>query len=257
MVFRSVIGFEKDPPEDIVTCAVAPFDALTGRIVQRNVTASVTVAGETAESETLKLPDKPIRNLSGLLVFINLPDHPKYRIAVKARAAGYFDPEPADFTPPERKDKNALDLKDSLRIDFPLFPRPDFAFSEEVTLVSGVVVRGTEGVDGARILATVPAPNAGMGNNHPDHSFETRSDERGAFALALRLPAFFENEESGDAEDRADKGVSVKFRIETRGGDDEWQLDLEWDIKIIESRRHVFSSPIDLDIPDHSTVLTS
>ncbi len=255
MVHRSVIGFENDPPEDVVTCSVAPIDAFTGRIVQRNVTASVTVAGETAESEVLKLPDKPIRNLSGLLVFINLPDHPKYRVHVKARAAGYFDPEPADFTPPEPDDDS--DPKDRLRLDFPLFPRPDFAFTEEVTLVSGVVVRGTEGVEGARISVIVPAPALGIGNRRQPQVFETRSDERGAFALALRLPAFSENGEGGDAEDGSDKGVPVKFKIETRGSDDEWILDLEWEIQIIEGRRHVFRSPIDLDNPDNSTVLIS
>ncbi len=257
MVFRSVIGFEDNPPEDVVTCAVAPIDALTGRIVQRKVTASVTVAGETAESETLKLPDKPIRNLSGLLVFINLPDHPKYQVHVKARAAGYFDPEPADFTPPEPDDDS--DPKDRLRLDFPLFPRPDFAFTDEVTLVSGVIVRGTEGVEEARILVIVPTPSIGMGNPPQPQVFETRSDERGAFALALRLPAFSENGESSDGEDGSDKGVPVKFRIDTKNINGEWVLALETDkgMKITEGRRHVFKSPLDLDNPDNSPVLIS
>lgn len=254
MVSRSVIGFDDDPlKDDVVTFAVAPIDALTGRIVPRNITVSVTVAGETAESEALKLLDKPIRNLSDLLVFINLDKHPKYRVHLKARAAGYFDPDPVEFTPLEpleRDAKNALELKDLLRIDFTLFPRPDFAFNEEATLISSVIIRGEEKVQGARISVIVSPPAVMMGNPRPPQAFETRSDERGAFTLALRLPAFTETEEDANGEDGADKGVPVKFRvkfrIETRTGDGEWKPDLEKDIAIIEGRRHVFKTPINI-----------
>lgn len=250
MITRTIIGFEIDPPEDIVIFAVAPIDAVTGRIVRFNITASVTVEGETVPSTSLQLPDKPIRNRSGLLVFVrqkNSPLYPKYRIRVKAKAAGYFDPEPIDFIPPQPGD--VFIPKDRLRVDFQLFPRPDSLFQDEATLVSGVVVRGAKSVEGARISAKVPVIK--IVNRNAINTFETRSDERGAFALALRLPAFAVVEGNEGADDKSGKGIPVEFKIETRSGNDEWQLDFEMkDLKVIESRRHVFKSSIDLEKHD-------
>jgi hypothetical protein len=244
-ILRKIIGFEADPPEDFVIFAVAPIDAVTGRIVRFNITASISVNDGTASSKLLQLPDKPIRNRSGLLVFVrekNSPIYPKYRIDVKAKAAGYFDPEPIDFIPPQPD--SAFNPRDRLRVDFQLFPRPGSLFQDEATLISGVVLRGVKSVEGARISAKIPVENQISTN-----SFETRSDERGAFALALRVPRFAEDGGSHEGTDNSsDKGVSVEFKIETRRGNDEWQSDFEMkDLKVIESRRHVFKSPIDLD----------
>ena len=152
MVFHKVIRYEDDPIENEVIFAVAPIDAISGRIVRSNISVSITVESEAAESTPLLLPDKPIRNLSGLLVFVKkrndsvLPNHSKYRVHIKARTAGYFDPDPIDFTPPEPDD--SFDTKHSLCLDVPLFHRPEFSFPGEVTLVSGIVVRGTDRVEG-------------------------------------------------------------------------------------------------------------
>jgi hypothetical protein len=251
MVHRFAVAFEKDPPEDIVNFAVAPIDALSGRIVQGNITATVSVLSTATESGELRLPDKPVRNLSGLLVFINLPDYPKYRVTVSAKTAGYFDPDPIEFTPPAPDDNS--DPKNRLRLDFILFPRPGFDFSDEATLVSGVLVRGEEKVQGARISVEVSStPFGRLRNNGAAKAFETRSDERGAFALAVRLPAFSENGGSGVG---VDKGVSVKFRVETRNNSGDWELVLEWDIQIIEGRRQVFKRPIDLMVSDNPIFL--
>lgn len=255
MITRKIIGFEIDPPEDIVIFAVAPIDAVTGRIVRFNITASVTVEGGTVPLTSLQLPDKPIRNRSGLLVFVrqkNSPVYPKYRIRVKAKAAGYFDPEPIDFIPPQPGD--VFIPKVRLRVDFQLFPRPDSLFQDEATLVSGVVVRGAKSVEGARISAKVPA--TGIGNGNAFKTFETRSDERGAFVLVLRIPEFAGNEGNDGINDLSGKGIAVEFKIETRGGNDEWQLDSEMkDLKVIESRRHVFKSSIDMEKHDDKPML--
>lgn len=255
MVVRKIIGFEADPPEDIVIFAVAPIDAATGRIVRFNITASISVDNETASSTPLQLPDKPIRNRTGLLVFVRekiSPVYPKYRIHVKAKAAGYFDPEPIDFITPQPGD--VFNPRDRLRVDFQLSPRPDSLFLDEATLVSGVVVRGAKSVEGARLSAKVLV--TGIGNGHAFNTFETRSDERGAFALALRLPEFAGNGGNGGIDDLFGEGIPVEFKIETRRGNDEWQMDFEKkDLKVIESRRHVFKSSIDLEKHDDKPML--
>lgn len=256
MVIRKIIGFEADPPEDIVIFAVAPIDAVTGRIVRFNITASVTVESEAAPSTFLQLPDKPIRNRSGLLVFVrqkSSPVYPKYRIHVKAKAAGYFDPEPIDFIPPQAGD--VFNPKDRLRVDFQLFPRPDSFFQDEATLVSGVLVRGPKRVEGARVSAKVPV--MGIGNRNAINMFETRSDERGAFALALRLPAFAVDGGGNEGtDDKFGKGIPVEFKIETRGGNDAWKVDFEMKaLKVIEGRRHVFKSSINMEKHDDKPML--
>ena len=243
MAVRSIIGFETDPPEDIVNFAVAPIDALTGRIVDRNITASITVEKEARESGILKLPDKPIRNLSGLLVFVNLPEHPLYHVHVQARDAGYFDPDPKDFPPSDRQETS--DPGDRFRLDFPLIPRPGFPFSDEVTLISGAVVRSDDGVAGARISAIVPGSTAGV-----DQTFETRSDERGAFALAVRLPDLSAN---GDSENNE----AVDFMIETKGDNGGWRLELELTgLKIFEGQSRAFKQAIDLANPGNPVLVT-
>lgn len=254
MVQRFAVAFEDDPPEDIVNFAVAPIDALTGRIVQRNITAQVSVQFEVTEPGELTLPDKPIRNLSGLLVFINLPSYSKYRVTVSAKAAGYFDQDPIEFTPPLPSDNS--ELKDRLRLDFPLFPRPDSDFDDEATVISGVLVSGEERVQGARISVEtiLPAVFGRMRNNGTVKAFETRSDERGVFALVLRLPAFSDNGESSGG---LRKGVQVKFRVEIRTDSGEWKLTREWELRIIEGRRHVFKIPIDLMVSDNPILLTT
>jgi len=152
---------------DQVTFAVAPFDAFTGRVISEGVKASV-----------LGLPDRPIRNRSGLLVFVNLPDQPQYDFTVRGSAAGYFDPPQQSFIPPAANDPNRFKLR---RRSVALMPLPDSHFPEAVTVVRGVVVRGAQPVSDASIaLDSLSAAGTG---------FATKTTTSGAFALPLRMPA--------------------------------------------------------------------
>jgi hypothetical protein len=121
-------------------------------------------------------------------------------------------------------------LAPRLRIDVPLLRLPSFASPEEAALVSGVVVRGGQPVAGARIWAELPASSVPR-NGDPPRAFEAKSDPRGAFALALRLPAW---------EDNPGSLVTVGLHVEE--GADHRRLER----KVKEHRRHVFKKPIDV-----------
>lgn len=215
------IVFDNEPRTDTridrVTVAVAPVDAFSGEIVQRGVTAKIKdpVTGE-------YLPFKPIRNLSGLLVFINLEGQPNYTIEVDAGEAGYFAPDVSVFVPPLPNDPNADQKR---RHQVTLFRRPDFAFAEATTLVRGVIKRGPDAVAGASIWADPLQP----GNPPP---FETQSSAKGDFGLPLRLPTLAPGEVPGPV------NVSLHFR---QGPD---QRDLVRPIS--DGRTHIFEESIDL-----------
>ena len=214
------IVFDNEPRDntriDRVTVAVAPVDAFSGEIVRRSVTAKLKdpVTGE-------YLPFKPIRNLSGLLVFINLDDQPNYTIEVDAGKAGYFKPVVSVFVPPQ-----PADADQNRRHEVPLFRRPDFAFGEATTLVRGVIKRGPDGVEDARIWA-----DPLLAGNPP---FETQSGARGAFVLALRLPKLAPNNVPGPVD------VTLKF---SEGADQH-----EFVRPIDDGRTHIFEDPIDLGV---------
>lgn len=155
--------FDDDPRIiDKVTFAVVPFDSFSGRVVGDGVRASVN-----------GLLDRPIRNLSGHLVFINLPQQAAYVVTVDASDAGYFPPGAVTFPPSDPADAKARRLK------VPLNRLPSFPYAEPTTLIRGVVVRGSGtgavAVGGASIWVK---PSANL-------RFETTSDKRGAFALPL------------------------------------------------------------------------
>jgi hypothetical protein len=161
-------GFEirrfDDPlPVDRVTFAIRPVDSFTGGTVRGPLQAGIAALGVRAR-----------RNLSGLLVFVNLDERPAYDVEIEARAAGYFDvgitvPRPAD------------DASDAQRLrPIELQPLPTAPFTHETTLVRGVVLRA-----GAAI-ADVQIEAAEQGLVAPP-VFGSRSDPRGAFVLPLRL----------------------------------------------------------------------
>jgi hypothetical protein len=129
------IYFDDDPKLDRVSLAVMPMDAFSGRLVTSGVKASV--VGQLA---------RPIRNLSGQLVFINLPDEDTYRVNVDPSEAGYFAPPESEF--PDPTDPDAGKKRRHL---VRLIRRPDFPFEGTTTLIRGVVVRGKEPVEAARI----------------------------------------------------------------------------------------------------------
>lgn len=154
------------PRTDRVTLAIGAVDAVTGMLVRDGVTARIT-----------GLADRPIVNASGLLVFINLPDQPRYDVEVDGRRAGFPFVERFAFTPPAAADKDPA----ARRRDVLLAAGPDYPFAPGATLIRGVVMRGSAPVAQASISA---APAAG------GPSFATRSIANGAFALALRLAPF-------------------------------------------------------------------
>lgn len=167
MTVRPAIHFDDPPPTpDDVTLAVLPINGVTGEVVGYGVKARV-----------VGLPHQPIVNGSGLLVFINLPpspNPPKYSVEVDATEAGFFGPKTVEFDPPGANDDDAEAKR---RVPVLLTPRPEYPFPSGTTLVRGVLVRGTEIVPRARISAQPPLSST---------PFETLSDERGTFALAIR-----------------------------------------------------------------------
>ena len=197
------VAFE--PPRiDRVVFAVAPFDAFTGSIVRG------------AEASVEGLPDKPVRNRSGLLVFINLPPQPTYAWRLSAGRTSYFDPEgqPLTFDP----------AVDAMRRPVPLLRRPESDYPEGTTLVRGVVHRAGIAVSGASI--SLDPIEAGA------TAFQARSNAVGAFAVPLRLPGLAPTEEVDPVEVRINVADGLGGRLFVRlvrGG-----------------RAHRFMAPLDL-----------
>lgn len=182
----ATIRFDTPPRIDRVTLAVAPVDAVTGTLVRGSVTAHI--AG---------LPDQPIVNASGLLVFVNLPDRLHYDVELDARRAGFPFVEHLTFTPPAPGNKDPA----ARRRDVLLTPGPDYPFPPATTLIRGVVVRGAAPVAGASI-GTAPAGGGAVST--------VRSVANGAFALPLRLPPLGTHE--------AEAPVSVSIAVSDSGG---------------------------------------
>lgn len=211
---RPVHIYFDSPPlrEDVVSFAVIPVDGVTGAIVRSGVTAKVK-----------GLPARPVLNQSGMLVFINLPD-PPYEIEIDATEAGFFGPSTIvhpPFGPPDPDPERAR------RVRAMLEPRPDYPFPPATTLVRGVVVRGAVAEDGAEITCT---PTGSFGD------FTAHSTERGAFALAVRLPP--------SADFNTAKEVEVK--IEFTSGPKLPKLTRTLTRKLVRARTHSFRQPVDL-----------
>lgn len=165
MIRTRHIYFDAPPPRaDAVTFAVIPIDGVTGAIVASGVAAKLK-----------GLPDRPVVNRSGMLVFINLPD-PPFEIEIDATEAGFFGPTTLVHPPAGPPD---LDPERGRRIEVLLEPRPDYPFPPATTLIRGVVLRGGAAEEGATIAATPQGDSA---------TFTGHSNGRGAFAVALRLP---------------------------------------------------------------------
>jgi hypothetical protein len=193
---------------DRVTLAVGAVDAVTGRLIRDGVKARID-----------GLKDQPIVNASGMLVFINLPEQPRYEVEVDGRRAGFPFVERFTFTPPAADDKDPVPR----RRDVLLAPGPDYAFAPGTTLVRGVVTRSSAPVADASVSATA----AGSGT-----AFATRSIANGAFALALRLPP--------PGTDEAEAAVSVTITV-SEGADTRTFVR-----SLGNGRSHSFLEPIDL-----------
>jgi hypothetical protein len=204
---KAPIYFDDNPRIDSVTFAVVPFDSFSGRVVANGVKAAVD-----------GLLDRPIRNLSGHLVFINLPQQAAYAVTIDASDAGYFSQAPKTFPP-----NNPADAK-ARRLPVPLTRLPSFPYAEATTLIRGVVVRGSG-------TGAVPVRDASIwAESTPNSRFETASDERGAFALPLSR--------------RRAHGEPGTYTVtlNLKQGNANRTLD----VKISEGKSHSFKEPIDL-----------
>jgi hypothetical protein len=206
--------FDATPRVDKVTFAVVPFDTFSGRVVASGVKAKVD-----------GLFDRPIKNLSGRLVFINLPQQAAYAVSIDASDAGYFSPVNATFPP--AGDPNSAAAR---RLMVPLIRRPDFPYAEATTLIRGVVVRGSGS-------GAVPVPGASIRTGpivivSPilDPQFKTSSDERGAFALPLTR-----RRAHGDSE-------TYLVTLHLKQGNNARTLTVE----VSDGKSHSFEQPIDL-----------
>jgi hypothetical protein len=194
------IRFDSSPRVDHVTLAVLPIDGFTGALVPNGVKASIK-----------DMVVRPVVNASGMLVFLNLldppdmPNPPSLEVEIDGRDAGFFGPMTRSFTPPAPNDPAAEKKR---RLELVLTPRPDYPYPGGTTLIRGVVVRGADPVAGATVSTT------------PDQSgapFEALTDERGAFALALRRhpvsPGPFEVDiqfaEGADSRDLQNKTLTI------------------------------------------------
>ncbi len=212
------IRFDTPPRLDRVTLAVVPIDGFSGALVPRGVSASVK-----------GLANRPVVNASGMLVFLNLPPQSGYEVdvALDGYGAAFFPPPSALFTPPDPDDEEAERKR---RLEVLLVPRPQYPFPTGTTLIRGVVVRGSTPVAGAAI-SVKPDQSDGI--------FKTLSDEKGAFALALRLSPL----------SVGPPAIDVHI---SEGGDARGLLGKPIEI----GRSHSFMEPIDLagnNDPDFST----
>jgi hypothetical protein len=198
--------------EDVVAFALIPIDGVTGAIVGSGVTARVK-----------GLPDRPVLNRSGMLVFLNLPD-PPYEIEVDATEAGYFGPTTIvhpPFGPPDPHPERARRVKALLE------PRPDYPFAPATTLVRGVLVRGPVPERGGEIRCKP----TGSG------TFVAHSTDKGAFALALRLPPPVQ----------FDSAKAVEVQIKVSSGPVLPAKERTLSCKLTSGRSHSFREPVDLD----------
>lgn len=205
-----LIYFDNQPIVDEVTLAVIPVSRVTGAVVRAGVAAKVK-----------GLPDRPVTNASGMLVFLNLPvSVDPYEIELDAAKAGFFSPPAIAYTPPAANDP---DREAKRRLEVLLAPLPDHPFPSDSTVIRGVVVRGSSPVAGADIACKPPGGGA---------DFIGRSAARGAFACGLRLPP------PADFDTRK----PVKVQVTLSEGADQRQLIVD----VTGGRSHSFEEPVDL-----------
>ena len=191
------VHFDRTHFDDVVL-AVTAVDAFNGRIIADGIKMYIE---KQIGGGFKRFPVKPVRNASGVQVFLNRRNQaplgsppplpaPPYHIVIDAREAGYFSPPPTPIAA----------LPNDRRLLVRLHRRPDSTLDAATTSISGLVVRGAARVGGALVKSVF---TAGLPPNSPQpESFETFSDERGAFSLRMRLPA---------------SPVNVRFEISENG----------------------------------------
>lgn len=213
MAKRLDIVFDKDDVvRERVTVAVIPIDGFTGRAVGRGVRASI-----------VGHANHPRRNLSGMLVFVDLAEQAgPYEIRVDASEAGYFN-ETVRF--PEAGNSEHA----KKRVVVPLLRQPGAPLESETTYASGEVrLRGVPVAD-ARVTAR-PAVSIDAPFDAERPTFHARTNERGAFVIPMRLPEPAEGE----------AGTEVLFHFQAG------YYERELEKTLVDGAFHSFQQPIDV-----------
>ncbi|MEL6168998.1 MAG: hypothetical protein AAFR35_09920 [Pseudomonadota bacterium] len=168
---------EREARASVVQCVITPVDRFTGLIVAG---ISARVPGQAAVAR---------RSLSGHLVFERLIAAAPIRVSFDAGRTGYFTPEPRDFVLPQ-------DPLDPVQRQVALDLRPDRVTDGEAATIRGGVRRAGQFVNGAEVVGRVTSVD-GAADPFAQPEFQTRTDERGGFALRLRPPAI--NQAGGPA----------------------------------------------------------
>ena len=245
----SVIRLTNVTHIDEVIVAIAPIDSFTGRIVRLDPDDVELIDPDDSDSNGNRLMKRAIRNMSGRLVFtrssrvvdgvgkdIIESEKSTYKIKIKAQNAGYFDPSDRYFIPPAPNDPAATTKR---KIDIFLHRLPSATAPTDATIISGVLKKQGIPFSGASIYAQLPLEILPPGTGTPD-PFKTKSDERGAFSLAIRLP--FEARTSEEEinfvfGDEAGREIKVPINIKE-------EEKLKAVIK--DGKRHIFLKPIEI-----------
>ena len=188
---------------------------------------------------------KAYRSLSGHLVFERLLPRDRHLVAFDTRGTGYFEPPPREIAMPQVKvlprqtfPDNAARLA-ALAADtriLRLFRRPDAVVDGEALIVRGGVIKDGAPAGGVSVTGTVVG--------QPNVTFETLTNELGAFAIRLRLPA-----PPLDAD-----AVAVPQTARVRllfDGAHEWRSETDPDLAAVQGRledmrTHIIGAPIDI-----------
>jgi hypothetical protein len=211
------IAFDDAQPykKDTVTLALVPADSYTGSPVTAGVRAWLW-----DPVRARPLPDRLVRNLSGQLVLLNRPLDTTYTFRLDPRDAGYSGPFDVEFTPDDEHRRLVVWLQ----------PRPDKVFDPGTTLVRGVVVR-----DGALQRPAEQARVVARPDEPASRPFAATTDERGGFAVAVRLGLVVGGEEP----------LPVPTTLSITAASDGTSREL--DVQLDRGREHIFTEPIDLD----------
>ena len=200
---------------DEVTAVLVPADPYTRTVVTSGV--SVSLWDQAGDRE---LPDRLVRNLSGHLVLLNRPLDIDYTFRVDPSDAGYRGPFDIGFRPSTDDRRKVLWLQ----------ARPDKAFDPDTTLIRGVVIRDGDITKPAADVRLVAEPTGAE-----PVRFETTTDERGAFAVAVRLEPVM----------LGDEILPVTTKLTLTDPDAGTGRDV--DVNLDRSRQHIFTEPLDLD----------
>lgn len=216
----TIVFPQVDPAFDEVTAVLVPADRTSRRPVTSGVRATLW-----DDQNDRDLPDRLVRNLSGALVLLNRPLGETYTFRVDPTAAGYSGPFLVTFQPAAGNRRQIVWLSS----------RPDSPFDPGTTLIRGVVTRTAPNASAAGIeIAAVPRRGDGGAPQDDDPTFTGNTDERGCFAVAVRLEA----PDDGDLDATVETALTLN-----RGGTPHRELV----VHLAHGREHVFAEALDLD----------